>query len=499
MKKKLLILALFGSIITMPRICCAQWFYGTSFDSLSSGMTSPGVYVLSLAMKDSSQNSHLYAGGHFAIAGRKSAINIAEWIDTVFSQGGPQIGKWEPLGTGTDSDVFALAMFGKYLYAGGKFDSAGGILCTHIARWDTALLRWDSLVGKLNGNVYALCVFSNKLYAGGDFTIANGDTVNRIAVWNDSAWAPVGKGFDTGAVYALTVSNDTLYAGGSFLKSGNLAVNHIAKLSGNKWDSLGGGTNNTVYALSDYTMGQELMVGGAFTKSGNVNTRYLSYFEEYAQSWNGFTPGVNDTVRALNAGWGLWGETVRKTGQGIGGGDIVLVGGNFDSAGYYSSHYIAGIIGNTLDTVGMLNGPVYALANPYNSLFASGDNYVGGKFSFAENRFSFNGGTAVNNVAYLYILLGGGIQSLSNNGSISVYPNPSTGQFNFSIASGVQPQSQITLEIYTVLGEMVYRSQSINHSSFSIDLNSQPNGVYFYRLVNTDEGLIGEGKLVIGK
>jgi hypothetical protein len=33
----------------------------------------------------------------------------------------------------------------------------------------------------------------------------------------------------------------------------------------------------------------------------------------------------------------------------------------------------------------------------------------------------------------------------------------------------------------------------------SIDLSSQPNGVYFYRVLYEDGGLIGEGKLIIQK
>jgi hypothetical protein len=486
--KKILVVLLVAFSSSLFSYCNGQQG-GIGFDSLSSGMTSPGAYVLALAMKDSSISSHLYAGGHFSIAGRNTAINVAEWLDSDFNQT-PDIGRWAALGSGVDSDVCALQMFNNYLYAGGKFDTAGGIASSHIARWDTAALKWDSLKGKLNGNVYALCVYKNALYVGGDFTIADGDTVNRIATWNGSAWVPVGAGFNTGAVYALAVSNDTLFAGGSFLKSGGVVVNHIAKLTGNTWGSLGSGTNNTVYALADFR--PELYIGGAFTQAGGSIAHYISSFDDYnTWQWRSLEPGVNDTVRALNAGVALVPLINKKqVSQGFGGGNVLVIGGNFDSAGGFYSNYIAALDGSWIG-ISSLNGPVFALANPYTS-FSQGsiENYIGGRFSRSNI-------DTLNNIAYAYINLGGGVPSLTDKSNVVVYPNPSNGNFTLTFSHPELVSGSQTIEVYNVLGEKVYSQFIIPNSSFIINLSSQPNGIYLYRVITEDGNLMGEGKLVI--
>ncbi len=502
MKKILLVSGiLLGLSFFAP--CSAQQGQYYDFDSLSIGMTSPGGRVLSLALfKDSIGPSPLFAGGHFTIAGRQPALNIAEWVYTTnnYIAYSPPQGKWVALGSGINNDVCALAMYSNHLYAGGKFDTAGGIAANHIARWDTSAKKWDSLVGQLNGNVYALCVYHNTLYAGGDFTIADGDTVNRIAAWNGSAWAPAGKGFDTGAVFALAVSNDTLYAGGSFIKSGATILNHIAKLSGSSWESLGVGTNNTVYALTDYS--QSLCIGGAFTASGGIANRYLSFFDDFATyTWNNYVDNVvNDTVRALCIGYFpvFSINKPRKVYSNFA--DMLLIGGNFDSANGITDRYFAtDLFGN--GNVSQLGGPVYALASQPMEI-----NYAGGEFKSAENDDS-TFIEPLNNITVLTLHnLGGGVASLSNQVDIKVYPNPSKGNFTLSLshpdlASG-ETGSQ-TIEIYNMLGAKVYDGMLIlpkaRQHVYQLNLLAQPNGIYLYRLLTNHGNLIGQGKLVIQK
>jgi hypothetical protein len=404
-------------------------------------------------------------------------------------------GAWSQLGKGVDSDVCALTLYKKNLYAGGKFDSAGGIAASHIARWDTVALTWDSLLGKLNGNVYALCVYHGNLYVGGDFTIAGGDTVNRIAMWNGSVWAAVSKGFDTGAVYALTVGNDTLYAGGSFLKSNGVVLNHVAKLSSNTWKSLGVGTNNTVYALAG--IHSELYVGGAFTQSGGKSTRYISRFFYYSQSWDTIGADVNDTVRAIDNGNGCFSCPLKMpvTDQVTGGGNSIIIGGNFDSAFGRSCHYIT-----TLPFLGWsagdVNGPVYSITNPYSEYSLTGDNYIGGKFSKGNNYFNAE---TLNYVAYCGLEFFEGIQNIFDKSNIDIYPNPNNGKFTVDYHSEQSEESQ-KIEIYNILGEkVVTESLRSSQSDISINLTGEPNGIYFYRVITETGQLIGQGKLIIQK
>ena len=56
------------------------------------------------------------------------------------------------------------------------------------------------------------------------------------------------------------------------------------------------------------------------------------------------------------------------------------------------------------------------------------------------------------------------------------------------------------VEIYNILGEKVYDA-TLNQvqGDNTIDINSQSNGIYLYRVLKQDGGLIGSGKLVIQK
>ena len=82
--------------------------------------------------------------------------------------------------------------------------------------------------------------------------------------------------------------------------------------------------------------------------------------------------------------------------------------------------------------------------------------------------------------------------------NISIYPNPANGIFNIEVKSeGVIDKSIV--EVYNVLGQQVHSQAIVNSSSFIVDLSSQPNGIYFYRVVDENSNLIGEGKLIIQK
>lgn len=96
-----------------------------------------------------------------------------------------------------------------------------------------------------------------------------------------------------------------------------------------------------------------------------------------------------------------------------------------------------------------------------------------------------------------------GINSIvAGAGQITIYPNPNNGFFQVEIRdykSGINT----ALEVYNVLGEKVYSNYQITKlPNYQINLSSQPNGIYFYRVISIENGpasgeIIGEGKLVI--
>jgi hypothetical protein len=118
----------------------------------------------------------LYAGGNFSSAGGISVSDIAKWNGS----------EWSALGSGLFW-VSALAVSGSDLYAGGYFQTAGGVIAHRIAKWDG--FDWTPLgSGVDHGDssfsstaVFALAVSGSDLYAGGNFTTAGGINANYIA------------------------------------------------------------------------------------------------------------------------------------------------------------------------------------------------------------------------------------------------------------------------------------------------------------------------------
>ncbi|HEV2456459.1 MAG TPA: hypothetical protein VGY98_19505, partial [Verrucomicrobiae bacterium] len=135
-------------------------------------------------------------------------------------------GTWaEPVGTGLNSNVLAMAVIQTNLYVSGYFTNAGGIAANHIARWDGN--NWwplgSGMVG--NGAVVALAAIGTNLYAGGSFTNIGSVSANGVARWDGNNWWPLGNGVHQGGlpgnVAALGSSGNDLYAGGFFQTAGN--------------------------------------------------------------------------------------------------------------------------------------------------------------------------------------------------------------------------------------------------------------------------------------
>jgi hypothetical protein len=88
--------------------------------------------------------------------------------------------------------VYALAVSGSTLYAGGNFTMAGGRPAINIAQWNGS--SWSAMGAEFTYDVYSLAVSGGKLYAGGTFTQAGGNPANCVAQWDGSSWAAPGGG-----------------------------------------------------------------------------------------------------------------------------------------------------------------------------------------------------------------------------------------------------------------------------------------------------------------
>jgi PKD repeat protein len=81
--------------------------------------------------------------------------------------------------------------------------------------------------------------------------------------------------------------------------------------------------------------------------------------------------------------------------------------------------------------------------------------------------------------------------SVNSNNQLSIYPNPSSGQFTIKLQGN---QNEYTVEAYNVIGEKIYQSV-LSNSQNTINLNSQPPGMYLI-YVKSDEG-VAIGKVIL--
>jgi hypothetical protein len=316
----------------------AKWD-GSAWWALGSGMSGgiwgPTVYALAVS------GSNLYAGGGFTNAGGVAANCVARWDGSA----------WSALGSGMSGDypsVRTLAVSGSNLYAGGSyFSTAGGVLANSIAKWDGS--AWSALGGGMVGGcsgVNALAVNGTNLYAGGEFTTAGGVAVNYIAKWDGSAWSALVPGMD-GEVYALAVSGSDLYVGGRFAAAGGVTVNHIAKWDGSAWSTLGDGI--PVYAVA------ALAVSGTNLYAGGINGLSIAKWD--GRAWSALGTGIYDIVAALAVS-----------------GTNLYAGGRFTTAGGVPATNVAKWDGSAWSPLGSgTDGEVYALAVSGSKLYAGGD------------------------------------------------------------------------------------------------------------------------------
>jgi hypothetical protein len=223
---------------------------GSSWSALSSGMTN--VFALAVSGTD------LYAGGYFLRAGATPAHNIAKWNGT----------NWSALGSGVAGEVFALAVLGSNVYAGGY---------SGIAKWDGS--NWSDLTGSgINGIVRALAVSGSDLYAAGD---ASGPA-NRVAKWDGSSWSALGSDMNS-YVLALAASGTNLYAAGYFTAADGATARRVAKWNGNAWSALGSGLgradNYTPSVSALAVSGNDLYAGGNFTTADGGPANYIAKWD----------------------------------------------------------------------------------------------------------------------------------------------------------------------------------------------------------------------------
>ncbi|WP_156109046.1 two-component regulator propeller domain-containing protein [Hymenobacter sp. APR13] len=274
----------------------AKW-NGTTWTALGAGLTGTSIACVDAVAIDN--NGILYAGGGFYLTGGTSVNSIAKWEGTA----------WTSLGTGISGNVYALATDGSgNVYVGGSFDIAGGIPAKNIAKWNGT--TWTALGTGINGtspfnkSVWALTVdVNNNVYAGGGFNTAGGIAVNNIAKWNGTSWAALGTGVNdspntVNSTISALIAGTALYAGGSFGTAGGAVVNAVARWEPNasRWSRLGPegqSVNGDIYTMAVDNSGN-LYVGGNFTTAGNIVANNIAKWN--GTSWTALGSGILEVV-----------------------------------------------------------------------------------------------------------------------------------------------------------------------------------------------------------
>jgi hypothetical protein len=286
---------------------------------------------------------------------------------------------WNALGSmPLSSDVLAIAISGADVYAGGIFLNAGGDANgDYVAKWNGA--SWSALVTPgsppLGGPVFALAVSGGDVYAGGGFNDAGGNAnADKIAKFSGGEWSALGTTPLNGIVQAIAVSGGDVYAGGYFTDAGGDAnADYIAKFSSGVWSALGttpisSTAGVSVSAIAISIGNGDVFAGGGFSDAGgDPNADYIAVFSGGAWKALGGTP-LNGYVRTI----ALLGKSVYA------GGDFTNAGGDAN-ADYIAKHYAGAwsALGPT-----PLNGAVYTI-----STSVAGGVYAGGLFSNAGGDF----------------------------------------------------------------------------------------------------------------
>jgi len=353
-----------------------------------------------------------------------------------------------------------------------KYNSTGNVLwakgATGIAQSQADIALGIS-VGR-NGNVYATGTFSTSDIIFDQDTLPNPSYQNVFIVKYDASgrtiWAKGTKGTFVGAGGICNDADNNsyitgYYSGGSLIIGNDTTTDSVINSSTAMFIAKINPSGNTVWIES--IAGIEFVSDNGLAIDGQNNI--------YA---TGSTILVNPPGAIIGKDTLI--DTIKSQHS-----DIVII--KYDSAG--NMIWVKGAVG------------IYTTQGVYTHGIGVDDNgtvYIAGQFSdtaFFDDIVLTDSSIIDFFIAKLTTPVSSGLPPLYFTvGSITIYPNPTTGKVYFS---GVQ--TGYTLQVYNVLGEII-SSSTVDRDNYAINLSGKAKGMYFYRVAD-GAVLVGQGKVVV--
>jgi hypothetical protein len=396
---------------------------------------------------------------------------------------------WSPAGSGVNGTVNALEIYNGELYAGGIFDTAGGILAKNIAKWNG--ISWTAIGVGTNCQVTSLKAYNGRLYVG--MISVTGDTNNRIVRWDGTNWSQVGLGITGGfGVQCMEVYNGELFAGGNFSKAGGTYVSGIVKWNDTTWSALGGGIPGPIcsYVNALEVYNGDLYVGGSFsiTLAGIPSDDICKWT---GSSWlpvdSGLESYVND-MTVYNNELILGGDLFSSQNFDLASwNDTNLSGFHLSSSTALALHSYNGWLYFSETAVGAfykwngtfsnfggstVNSNVRAIIDYNNEIYIGGD-------------FTTSGGLPLNHIGHWPSALSA-IETQELKSPVCIYPNPSGGNFKIKFSE----KGNYAITVLNTLGQVKYQTDFKNFEPYNeniLQISFPEKGIHFINVTGNNQ------------
>jgi hypothetical protein len=356
-----------------------------------------------------------------------------------------------------------------------KFDSGGNVIWTNVSGGAGLSSSYMSIQTDEFNNIYVTSDYDNPISFGA-FNLPLTATFNSFLVKYDSAgkvkWATNSGGSSTATGVSVAIYGSACVYIAGWYDQGTL------NFETDTLQTVGNQTN--IFLVKYDTAGRVIWA----KNSDNAGPAESIAYGVTSDKWgDAFLYGISDTNISFGADT-LHSTTVWKNA------DFIV---EFDSSGKVVCDTVLANIGNFVHLSNAVNMAVDPITQEL---------YVGGildntPYIFGDDTtFCLSG-------QYPYIakwlpcgdtLWDAGIKPSTNiSHRVLIYPNPNNGTFTIALQN-VNELARVV--VYNVLGEEVYQIK-LNFSDTQINLGSQPEGVYFYRVITENGGLIGSGKLIV--